>query len=344
MPTSISLLVPGLLGDPLFAPAMRGISLPVLDNLFSAIAEEFPATKDYEQQLIALLGGSTKQSQRLSMAQLLGQGRELDHPAYLLASFVHLQADSGRLLMFGDDGLEIDDTETQQWLEELRPIFAAHDIEIEALSAECCLLGLRRKPDSVFSAPQHVIGQDIHRYMPDGEDGAMWRSLVNEVQMQLHQSSVNTERQARGQKAVNSLWLWGDGDSVNLEHNVWQCMVSDDATARLLAKRIGINKLISLAQGDQLFDQSHDYQLIVDTTMIGSTRRQDFDTWYSRLNLFIETIAEPVLQALNNKQLKEVQIYPVNGFYYRVRPSGFGRLFRFFHKQKTFASYLAENS
>lgn len=342
MLTSLSLLVPGLLGHSSFTAAIHNGSLPALDGLFAGVVDELPASMDYEQQLIALLGGRIQSGEHASIAHLLAglNGVETKNNAYLLASPVHLQADSGRLLMYGDDGLDIDESEAQQWLKELSPIFAPHHIEIDLLSPECWLLRLKQKPDSVFTAPSQVIGEDIHAYMPNGHDGSLWRSLINEIQMQLHQSPVNATRQAKGLKAVNSLWFWGEGDPVDIKQNVWQSVVSDDALARLIAKRAGITKLQSLAQGDQLLDPNSDYQLVVDTSMLGSTARQDFEAWYSRLNLFQDTVAKLVLDALKGRQLKEVQIYPVNGFYYRIRPSGFGKIFTLFRKKRDFASYL----
>jgi hypothetical protein len=43
-----------------------------------------------------------------------------------------------------------------------------------------------------------------------GDDG-LWQRLWSELQMFLHQHPVNARREARGEPAINSLWLWGGG-------------------------------------------------------------------------------------------------------------------------------------
>ena len=54
-------------------------------------------------------------------------------------------------------------------------------------------------------------GRNLRDLMPAGRDGARVRSLVNEIQMLLHEHPVNAARSARRQPAINSVWLWGIG-------------------------------------------------------------------------------------------------------------------------------------
>jgi len=59
--------------------------------------------------------------------------------------------------------------------------------------------------------PDAAEGRNLRELMPRGPDGARVRSLMNEIQMLLHDHPVNVERAARGRPAINSLWLWGFG-------------------------------------------------------------------------------------------------------------------------------------
>jgi hypothetical protein len=59
--------------------------------------------------------------------------------------------------------------------------------------------------------PAAAAGRNVRDLMPGGRDGARLRSLMNEIQMLLHDHPVNIARTGRGLSAVNSLWLWGFG-------------------------------------------------------------------------------------------------------------------------------------
>ena len=59
--------------------------------------------------------------------------------------------------------------------------------------------------------PALVAGHNIHDYMPSGPDGALVRSLMNEIQMVLHEHPVNESRARRNEPVINAVWLWGFG-------------------------------------------------------------------------------------------------------------------------------------
>jgi hypothetical protein len=64
--------------------------------------------------------------------------------------------------------------------------------------------------------------------------------LLNEAQMVLHAHPVNEAREARGEPAVNSLWLWGAGRAASASSH-WQSVAADDpaviGAARLAGAR-----------------------------------------------------------------------------------------------------------
>jgi hypothetical protein len=58
-----------------------------------------------------------------------------------------------------------------------------------------------------------VAGHNVHDFMPAGRDGSRIRSLMNEIQMLLHEHPVNQRRERVGQLPVNGWWLWGFGEA-----------------------------------------------------------------------------------------------------------------------------------
>jgi hypothetical protein len=72
-----------------------------------------------------------------------------------------------------------------------------------------------------------------------GEAGRRWRGLLNEAQMLLHAHPVNQAREARGEAAVNSLWLWGAGRAPQDPKARWQSVSAAEPVALGLAKLAG---------------------------------------------------------------------------------------------------------
>ena len=83
-----------------------------------------------------------------------------------------------------------------------------------------------------------VLGREIGNYLPTGEDKAYWLALGSEIQMLLHDSPVNQSRESRGEKPLNSLWLWGEGieDTSSFSDKIWTKVYSDEEMSFGFAK------------------------------------------------------------------------------------------------------------
>jgi hypothetical protein len=65
-------------------------------------------------------------------------------------------------------------------------------------------------------------------------------ALANEIQMALHEHPVNEAREARGELAVNGLWLWGAGKAPQGAAAPWDSVSADEPLALGLARAAGI--------------------------------------------------------------------------------------------------------
>jgi len=86
-------------------------------------------------------------------------------------------------------------------------------------------------PDLVCAAvePAAAIGRNLRELLPGGRDAARVRGLVNELQMLLHEHPANERRALRGAPAMNSLWLWGFGTTVEPRAQAQGALLTDDA-------------------------------------------------------------------------------------------------------------------
>lgn len=59
------------------------------------------------------------------------------------------------------------------------------------------------------ASPDAAIDQNLSDWLPQGESARSCRKLQNEIQMQWHEHPANQAREQRGQRVVNSVWIWG---------------------------------------------------------------------------------------------------------------------------------------
>jgi len=89
--------------------------------------------------------------------------------------------------------------------------FGADELTVMAFVHGAWVLRLARSIDCSTQPPDAVVGHNVHDFMPSGRDGARIRSLMNEIQMLLHEHPVNLRRERARQLPVNGWWLWGFG-------------------------------------------------------------------------------------------------------------------------------------
>lgn len=71
--------------------------------------------------------------------------------------------------------------------------------------------------DATDTTPPHdIIGQEYQPYLPKGDGAAELMKVMEESQHILADAILNRKREACGKPPANSLWLWGQGRSLEL--------------------------------------------------------------------------------------------------------------------------------
>ncbi len=86
--------------------------------------------------------------------------------------------------------------------------------------------------------PLEAAGRNVNAVLPGG-DAKRWHALANELQMLLHAHPANAAREARRERPVNSLWLWGAGKLPAFPASRWQTVWADDPLARGIGRAAG---------------------------------------------------------------------------------------------------------
>jgi hypothetical protein len=125
-------------------------------------------------------------------------------PAHLLTAIDHLQLAPGRLTL--------DENESARLVGDINRHLEGRGFRLHVSGAngdwhlECA-----HPLECTSVEPEDASGRNLRDLMPGGPDGARVRSLMNEIQMLLHDHPVNMARAQRRLPAVNSVWLWGIG-------------------------------------------------------------------------------------------------------------------------------------
>jgi hypothetical protein len=140
---------------------------------------------------------------------------------------------------------------------------------------------------------------------------------LTEVQMLLHDSQSNDEREARGRLSVNGVWFWGGGELPDAPSCRFDAVLSDTALGRGLCRLCGArcSSLRAALEGEE----SGQVLGVVDD-LLAPLLDSDHDAWVGRLCEMEGALFRPLLNALSTKQWDALSLYPLDGLVYRVRP------------------------
>ncbi len=106
-----------------------------------------------------------------------------------------------------------------------------------------------------LNPPMELIGEGIREFMPAGEEFRDLIFIMNQAQIILHNHPYNRNRQQQGKDAVNSVWLWGNGQQRTLPPFTDQfgksaALLSTSLLFKGMGKSAGISVLEAAANGN----------------------------------------------------------------------------------------------
>ncbi len=234
------LIAPGLAARRA-SPHHTRLALPALDRLLTlgASTEAAASTAD------ALCRGFAVARQQDAPLAPLGAARDglqADEGYWLRADPVHLQVGMRGLTLLSAAHIGIAAAESHALAAALAPIFAAAGWQFHAPQPDRWYVRLATPPRLATTPLDQVATRHVNAALPAGPDAAAIMQIVNEAQMLLHAHPTNLAREARGQPAVNSLWLWGGGEMPEIRRR-WRRVHAADADAHALAARAGADAL-----------------------------------------------------------------------------------------------------
>ena len=324
----LTLVIPGLFGPAAIKQlpaAWQGLALPALEALLSRARRESLSGRTLEQTLFALFDVTAAADADLPVAAVTRQrdAGDADEHWWLRADPVHLRADRDRIVMLGNTALNIADEECAQLAAELNRHFSDEAWTLQAVNTRRWYLRLDDDPQVRSEPLPEVVGQDILHHMPHGPAEGRWRSIMNEVQMVLHASAVNRDREAQGLLPVNSLWFWGGGRLPQVPRGGWSQVWGNDALTAGLASLADVAcATLPEDAAAWLQDDTPGRHLAILEGLRERVQFGNVEGWREFLESFHEYWLAPLFAALKQRRLAALSIYPADGTAFHVTAGG----------------------
>ncbi|MEW6331846.1 MAG: hypothetical protein AB1560_10335 [Pseudomonadota bacterium] len=338
--THLTLYLPGLFS--MQENALAGADRPrVLETLLSraeTAGRRLPP--GHEERLFALFDLAQPDNADLPVAavtRMLDMG-VIDSDFWLRADPVHLSFDRDRLILADAQKLDITPEQAARLVAEIMEVFSADGWLLKAPHPARWYLKPKRAPQLITAPLSQVVGRDIRGFLPRGPDEKPWQTIMNEIQILLHGSTVNVEREKEGKLPVNSLWFWGGGRLPRIAPVNWVGVWSHEPVSLSLAKLSGTPasglpasyadwRRQTEATGEHLlvWEEAHDAMLYADVAR-----------WQEALKKLETDWMHPLLRDLKSGVLERVTFVTDIGEGFTL---GSGQARRWWRRRRSLASY-----
>jgi len=234
---SLTLYIPGLFGPDTSFQADELPDLPSLSWLLTRAEIEKVNTLSPSTRLCNLFGLHSDAEEDLPIAAIsrLSDDNQPPEGMWLRADPVHVSVDRDGLILLDSTRFHLSQHDALSLAAEVNRLLDEHDMALEVPVPYRWYLKLPEAQNLITTPLDMVVGKDVMPYMPRGDDRVKWTQLLNEIQMLLHDSEINAEREVHKQLPVNSLWFWGIGELPTDLERYWSKIYSNDMLTKGLA-------------------------------------------------------------------------------------------------------------
>lgn len=237
---NVHLVVPELFPDPERGDAkLSQTRADALETLLARGRRKSGAGTGLEAWLLDAFAVAKQVDWPAAPYSLVADGGQPNGAWWLRADPVSLRADRETVLLSDASLFEVSRAEAASLTASLNAHFASTGITFHPLQSDRWYARVEQDPGMAAPPVADVRGLPVLEFLPEGPQGRRWRSVLNEIQMLLHEHAVNAAREARGAPPVNGLWLWGAGRLADAPRTVYRRVSSDSPVAKGLALAAG---------------------------------------------------------------------------------------------------------
>lgn len=253
---------------------------------------------------------------------------------WLRADPVNLQADRDTALLAAHEELALTQTEANKLVEEINRHFIDEPWQLYAFAPHRWYLRLEQAANLFTTPLAKMLGEDINQFGSTGDDADYWFKIMNELQMLLHGSVVNFERESRNMWTANSLWLWGGGCLPEKRLNsAYDTIITNDIIFSGLANYCGVNFLALDTSLAKNIETNNNF--VVLNMLSEQVQRRDLYTFVQTLNNVENTFLIYCNELLLNGSIAKIKIMTDAGLLTVTKK----HLGRWWKRIKPFASF-----
>jgi len=340
--TSCTLFVPGLFGaispDEIAArDAWPPLShLATIINRANAVAQSSSALYTTAFQLI---GYPIQSQDELPAAAVRLRARQLPVPtAVWCCDPVALQADRDSAVLLGNEHLSITAQESDVFIADLNQHFFAQGLRFSSVTPQQWVVQLPRALCLTTTPLHQAQWQDVGHCAVAGVDAQQWRVWLNEIQMLLHQHSLNQQREANFQEPINSLWLWGGGSYQTAAAPALDIVYSDDVLIDDLARAMAVkSEVLPLHVATLPWGKTENVGLFL-FDLAPLFAQGDYAAWLTILKNWDSRIFKPILSKLKTGEIEELRLI-TDRYYFVLRSRN---LLRWWRRDNNFRACLTK--
>jgi hypothetical protein len=338
---TIDLLLPGLFpAQPVSDAASSLPRLPALERLLARSDRSTLEETGACRWLMRRFGLNADGEMPAGALSLSSDGGTPGDACWLRADPVHLRVQRDQLLLADHHVFDISQSEAEALTGALNRHFAADGMVFYPLRPERWYLRTSTLPAIVTTPLAEAIGRGIDPLLPRGPEAMAWHGLGNEMQMLLHGTPQNAERESQGTPAINSVWLWGAGVMPRHVARPYALVIGEDPVAGGLAHAAGCELQTAAGNLPAVLAQRPPGDVLWCDTKLDRLRAYgDEAAVAAELQDLEQRLFAPVLDALGRGHVDRVRLITFSadgGVAFEVRRPG---LWRFWRSARALSEY-----
>ncbi len=317
----------------------RGIATPALERLLAKGRREAGVAASAEAWLCQHFELDERGEIPAAPYCLLADGGEPGEHYWLRADPVHLRLEGGRLVLADSGAFPVSQQEAENLTDSLNAHFAGDGLVFYPLRPDRWYLRVAQAPALETTPLAQAAGRSIDSLLPRGADAATWQARLNEIQMLLHGHAVNEQREAAGELAINSVWLWGGGSITGPLREAFHAVWSGDPFAAGLARAARVVPREPPGDAAELLRAGAGVNLILLDQLRAAAQYGDAQGWRVALQQLERNWFAPLLEALRRERVGMLSLHapaPAGGLSVEVTH---GDLPRFWRRVRPLESY-----
>lgn len=314
----LNLFIPDLFWPDTIRPEIyQNLSIPIVEKLLSKSRCTTDAPEEPEIWLCKQFNVKQQQDNWPIAAIMLHKDApdrvNTSKEFWMRADPVHLRIEQNHIMLADNQVFEISRNEAEQLAQDLNSIIRNNNSELLVMHSSRWYLRLAQMPHIRTSTLGQVTCRNINHFLPSGNDSMMWRKLMNEIQMLLHEHPVNRARESRGELSINSLWFWGGGyPAESLQSAYSQIWSNHDFTHALAMASRTPHAGLPPSLDVWIKSEPKKTHLIVLDTLHAAAKYRDAYGWREALKAIERNWLLPIHEALKHGHINQLTLSTTN--------------------------------